>query len=63
MRILQTLTRDKHHADLAGELATTLVLDRQIFAIEAEARWLDMCEARLISAKKSKTSPSTKTTK
>jgi DNA-binding PadR family transcriptional regulator len=63
MRILQTLTRDKHRADLAGELATTLVLDRQIFAIEAEARWLDMCEARLISAKKSKSSPSTKTTK
>lgn len=63
MRILQTLTRNKHRADLAGDLATTLVLDRQIFAIEAEARWLDMCEARLIAAKKFKPESTTKKTK
>lgn len=49
MTALQDYTRLKRQA--AGgdpaDLAWTLVLDSLIFGAEAEARWLDHCEARL----------------
>ncbi|MEI8057829.1 MAG: PadR family transcriptional regulator [Actinomycetes bacterium] len=48
MRTLQQLTRLKADADESADLAWLLVLDRLIFDSEAEARWLDHCEARLI---------------
>jgi DNA-binding PadR family transcriptional regulator len=44
---LQDLTRQKRAADRASELARLLHLDALILAAEAEARWLDHCEARL----------------
>jgi DNA-binding PadR family transcriptional regulator len=47
MRTLQQLTRLKRDADEGADLAWLLVLDRMIFDVEAEARWLDHCEARL----------------
>jgi hypothetical protein len=34
-------------AEAAGDLAWLLMLDALVFQAEAEARWLDMCEARL----------------
>ena len=48
---LQELTRAKNATDnpeSADELAGLLVLDSLIFAAEAEVRWLDLCEARLM---------------
>jgi DNA-binding PadR family transcriptional regulator len=47
MRALQDITRLKAEAESGGDLAWLLVLDGLIFQAEAEARWLDMCEARL----------------
>lgn len=47
---LQDYTRLKRRATDAArdtDLAWVLVLDSMIFAAEAEARWLDHCEARL----------------
>jgi hypothetical protein len=32
------------------ELAWSLVVDSMIFAAEAEVRWLDHCETRLVTA-------------
>ena len=34
-------------AESRGDLAWLLMLDALVFQAEAEARWLDMCEARL----------------
>ena len=50
LRDLQDLTRQKR---LIGEddLASSLALDSLIFQAEAEARWLDSCEERLLSKK------------
>jgi DNA-binding PadR family transcriptional regulator len=45
---LQDLTRQKRATDAASELARLLHLDALILAAEAEARWLDHCEARLL---------------
>lgn len=45
MRALRALTRTKREADPAAEPAWVLVLDAQIFATEAESRWLDHVEA------------------
>jgi len=77
MRELQDLTRLKMRAvedvaaggDRAGpdaegaDLAWLLVLDRLIFDLEAEARWLDHCESRIAraaaSAGRSRRTPST----
>jgi DNA-binding PadR family transcriptional regulator len=50
MRELQELTRLKMSADADSELAWLLVLDRLIFDLEAEARWLDHCESRIARA-------------
>jgi len=50
MRELQDLTRLKMRADTDADLAWLLVLDRLIFDLEAEARWLDHCESRITRA-------------
>jgi DNA-binding PadR family transcriptional regulator len=47
MRSLQEFTRLKAQAEAADDLAWLLMLDALIFQAEAEARWLDLCEARL----------------
>ncbi len=47
MRSLQEFTRLKAQAEAASDLAWLLMLDALIFQAEAEARWLDLCEARL----------------
>jgi len=48
VRTLQDYTRLKTQADEAGDLAWLLVLDSLVFQAEAEVRWLDHCEARLV---------------
>ena len=47
VRALQDVTRLKAAAEASGDLAWLLMLDALVFQAEAEARWLDMCEARL----------------
>jgi DNA-binding PadR family transcriptional regulator len=51
VRHLQDLTRLKRQADDAQDLAWLLVLDHLVFAAEAEVRWLDHVEARLIRSR------------
>ncbi len=48
MRVLQELTRLKANADSEGDAAWLLVVDRLIFDAEAELRWLDHCESRVV---------------
>jgi DNA-binding PadR family transcriptional regulator len=47
VRALQDLTRLKADAEASGDTAWLLILDGLVFQAEAEARWLDLCEARL----------------
>ena len=47
VRALQDITRLKTDAEASGDTAWLLMLDALVFQAEAEARWLDMCEARL----------------
>jgi len=47
VRALQDVTRLKAAAESSGDLAWLMRLDALVFQAEAEARWLDMCEARL----------------
>ena len=47
VRSLQEFTRLKATAEADGDLAWLLMLDALVFQAEAEARWLDLCEARL----------------
>jgi DNA-binding PadR family transcriptional regulator len=47
MRALQDVTRLKAAAESSGDMAGLLMLDGLVFQAEAEARWLDMCQARL----------------
>jgi virulence activator alpha len=47
VRALQDVTRLKAAAESGGDLAWLLMLDALVFQAEAEARWLDMCQARL----------------
>ena len=47
VRALQDVTRLKATAESSGDLAWLMMLDALVFQAEAEARWLDMCEARL----------------
>jgi DNA-binding PadR family transcriptional regulator len=47
VRALQDITRLKAAAESGGDMAWLLMLDGLVFQAEAEARWLDMCEARL----------------
>ena len=56
MRTLQALTRLKIDADPDADTAWHLVLERLIFDAEAEARWLDHVEARLLRAAATKDS-------
>jgi DNA-binding PadR family transcriptional regulator len=52
VRALQTYTRHKRRlpaVPTGPELARLLVLDNLIFAVEAEVRWLDHIEQRLVS--------------
>jgi DNA-binding PadR family transcriptional regulator len=51
LRDLQDLTRQKRDVD-EDDLAYLLALDSLIFQAEAEARWLDSCEERLLDKKK-----------
>jgi DNA-binding PadR family transcriptional regulator len=48
MRTLQEYTRLKAGSDGPANLSWRLVLDAMIFQAEAEARWLDHCEASLV---------------
>jgi DNA-binding PadR family transcriptional regulator len=50
VRALQDVTRLKAAAEAGGDLAWLLMLDALVFQAEAEARWLDMCQARLARA-------------
>ena len=55
VQALQEYTRLKHRAGdgaaaAPGELAWLLVLDALVFQAEAEVRWLDHCESRLLRA-------------
>jgi DNA-binding PadR family transcriptional regulator len=47
VRSLQEVTRLKADAEAEGNLAWLMMLDALVFQAEAEARWLDLCEARL----------------
>jgi DNA-binding PadR family transcriptional regulator len=51
LRQLQDLTRLKQRADEREDLAWLLVLDNLVFAAEAEVRWLDHVEAKLIRSR------------
>ncbi|HEX5543380.1 MAG TPA: PadR family transcriptional regulator [Micromonospora sp.] len=59
MRSLQEFTRLKTGPDRPGDLAWRLVLDAMIFQAEAEARWLDHCEASLVRYQPASTHPAT----
>ena len=48
LRSLQDLTRLKQRATESDDMAWLLVLDNLVFAAEAEVRWLDHVEARLL---------------
>lgn len=51
MKSLQDYSKARRDMALnqrAGETASLLVLDSLIFQAEAEVRWLDLCEARMI---------------
>jgi DNA-binding PadR family transcriptional regulator len=50
VRGLQELTRLKANATDDHDLAWLLVVDAMVFQAEAEVRWLDHCEARLVRA-------------
>jgi len=47
VRALQDITRLKAAAESSGDMAGLMMLDGLVFQAEAEARWLDMCQARL----------------
>lgn len=47
LRALRELTRLKSRADATADAAWLLVNESMIFQAEAEARWLDHCEAQL----------------
>ena len=47
LRALRELTRRKAQADPLADAAWLLVNESMIFQAEAEARWLDYCEAQL----------------
>lgn len=57
VRALQDYTkarRDTASNQRAGDTAWLLVLDSLIFQTEAEVRWLDLCEARMIQQAQAK---------
>lgn len=50
MERLQQYTRLKRDADPQRELPWVLLLDSLVLQVEAELKWLDLCEARLDAA-------------
>jgi DNA-binding PadR family transcriptional regulator len=61
MRALQdytTLERDGGPGDLDDDLAASMVLDSLRFAAEAEIRWLDACQTRLVRSRERRFGPS-----
>lgn len=48
---LQEFTRLKATAERDGDLAWLMMVDSFIFQAEAEARWLELCEARLATVR------------
>lgn len=48
VRTLQEYTRLKNRAQLPRDLSWLLIIDALIFQAEAEVRWLDHCETRLV---------------
>lgn len=58
--VLQQYTRMKSSVNDSEDLAWSLVLDGLIFQAEAEIRWLDHCESRIV---RHKAKPPTKTRK
>lgn len=62
LRVMQQYTHMKAEASDDEELAWLLVLEGLIFQAEAEIRWLDHCESRILRRhSKAKTSSSTRT--
>lgn len=57
LRALQDYTRLKMKTDPDRDLAWLLVLDSLIFQAEAEVRWLDHCESRLIRHRQAPEAP------
>jgi DNA-binding PadR family transcriptional regulator len=57
MRSLRDLTRLKQQAGDRDDLAWMLVLDNLVFGAEAEVRWLDHVEARLLRRATEATTP------
>jgi DNA-binding PadR family transcriptional regulator len=57
MASLQEFTRLKIAAGADRDLAWLMMLDALIFQADAEARWLDLCEARLAEADLRPTEP------
>ena len=57
VRTLQELTRLKITASDTEDLAWLLVLDALVFQSEAEVRWLDHCESRLVRAASARDQP------
>lgn len=47
VEVLQRYTRHKESLDEASELPAVLLHDALILNVEAQLRWLDLCEARL----------------
>ena|SRR5690606_32764819 len=58
MRSLQEYTRLKTRTSDQSDLSWKLVLDAMIFQAEAEVRWLDHCEARLVRYRRAPSAPS-----
>jgi DNA-binding PadR family transcriptional regulator len=61
LRALQDYTRLTRRAG-EEDLAWLLVLDAMVFQAEAEVRWLDHCESRLMQARRAPHSPPVPTT-
>jgi hypothetical protein len=51
MASVQEFTKLKATAERDGDLAWLMMVDAFIFQAEAEARWLELCEARLARAR------------
>lgn len=49
---LQQLMKRKREVDRGNSLVDILLLDSQIIKVEAEIKWLDTCEARLVKWRK-----------
>ena len=56
MSRLQELTKRKRLHSANNSLANVLLLDSQVIKAEAEIKWLDLCETRLLQWQKTKNS-------